>query len=127
MSSRAPVGYLAITDVPVSINQGYIAIRSDYNLEKYYTLNMLRDRLDEIKSMASGTTFPELSKKTFRSFEILTPTVVLTDTFEDSAAKIYNSIRRNIYESELLTEVRNELLPRLISGDLPINPEEGKL
>jgi len=29
LSSRAPIGYLAITEVPVAINQGFIAMRPE--------------------------------------------------------------------------------------------------
>ncbi len=37
LSSRAPIGYLAITDIPVAINQGYIAIICDGFVSQYFT------------------------------------------------------------------------------------------
>ncbi|WP_158253193.1 hypothetical protein [Marinobacter maroccanus] len=36
MSSRVPIGYPVISDIPVSVNQGIIAILSNRNYEPVY-------------------------------------------------------------------------------------------
>ena len=66
MSSRAPIGYLAIAAVPTAINQGFIAMVCDGPLPPAYVLNWAIASMDTIKAYASGTTFPEISKKNFR-------------------------------------------------------------
>ena len=62
LSSRAPVGYLALTKIPVAINQGYIALKCNKTLSNFYMLQWCKENLEEIKSRASGTTFLEISK-----------------------------------------------------------------
>ncbi|AUZ63412.1 restriction endonuclease subunit S [Citrobacter sp. CFNIH10] len=65
MSSRAPVGYLAIAKVPVAINQGYIAMKCNKELSPEFVLQWCSANMPEIISRASGTTFAEISKKNF--------------------------------------------------------------
>ena len=120
LSSRAPVGYMAVADMPISINQGYIALEPTGPLGRYFTLNLLQSQLDEVKAMASGTTFPELSKKTFRQFEVLTPASGVAAAFEISVEGLYGKIRESIYESEELAQLRDTLLPELLSGAIEL-------
>ena len=65
MSSRAPVGYLAIAGVPTAINQGFVAMICDGLLPPIFVLNWAFSSMEAIKARASGTTFPEISKRTF--------------------------------------------------------------
>ena len=67
MSSRAPVGYLALVGVPTAINQGFIALVCDGPLPPIFVLNWVYSSMEAIKARASGTTFPEISKKNFRT------------------------------------------------------------
>ncbi|TAM06249.1 MAG: restriction endonuclease subunit S, partial [Pusillimonas sp.] len=57
MSSRAPVGYLAIAGVPTAINQGFIAMVCDGPLPPIFVLNWAACSMGTIKAHASGTTF----------------------------------------------------------------------
>jgi type I restriction enzyme, S subunit len=66
LSSRAPIGYLAISEVPVAVNQGFIALVCDAELSNYFVLNWIRANLEEIRAYANGTTFMEISKANFR-------------------------------------------------------------
>ena len=126
LSSRAPVGYMAIADMPVSINQGYIALEFTGPLGRYFTLNLLHSRLDEVKAMASGTTFPELSKKTFRQFEMLVPSSEVAAAFEGIVEALYGKLREGIYESAQLAQLRDALLPRLLSGEVDVGDWEAQ-
>lgn len=120
LSSRAPVGYLAIANMPVSINQGYIALDANGTIGEYFVLNLLQSRMQEIKGMASGTTFVELSKSAFRHLKIVLPGQDLTDVFEKQVKYFYLQIRANIYESAQLARLRDALLPRLLAEEIDL-------
>src|SRR5690606_40270964 len=45
LSSRAPIGYTAITTIPVSINQGFIAIICEKKLPNYYVLIWVKENM----------------------------------------------------------------------------------
>lgn len=123
MSSRAPVGYLAISKEPVSINQGYIAMKCNKSLGPMYILNWLEENMENIKQHAGGTTFAEISKKSFRPLPVLVPSQPVIAKYEEIAGNIYERIESNARQNECLRGIRNRLLPRLIYGTLPIKSE----
>jgi len=73
LSSRAPVGYLAIAAMPVAINQGFIALKCNERASNYFMLNWCQTNMAEIESRATGTTFAEISKQNFRPISVVLP------------------------------------------------------
>ncbi|MDP2756482.1 MAG: restriction endonuclease subunit S [Desulfurivibrionaceae bacterium] len=120
LSSRAPVGYLALAKRPVAINQGYIAMKCADMLPPEYVLQWAESVMDEIKQRASGTTFAEISKKNFRDIPVLVPTPALLREFQKFASAIYEKIKGSLEESKYLTEIRESLLPKLLSGEIEL-------
>jgi len=121
MSSRAPVGYLAITQIETAINQGFIAMKCNGRLPSEYILQWANSIMDDIKQVSSGSTFAEISKKAFRPFKILAPMRDPLDAYTDLVAPTYARITDNVAETETLSSLRDTLLPRLISGELRLN------
>ena len=74
MSSRAPIGYLAITKDTLCTNQGFKSIIPDSSLvDSEFLYYKLLSMIDEIKELGTGTTFPEISGKVFSSIRIDVP------------------------------------------------------
>jgi len=61
MSSRAPIGYLAITDRPIATNQGFKSVVPTLVDTNAWIMLALDALMDDIKRRASGTTFKEIS------------------------------------------------------------------
>lgn len=120
MSSRAPVGYLAIAKIPVAINQGYIAMRCNNELSPEFLLQWCTANMPEIVSRASGTTFSEISKKNFNSIHLVKPPVNLVKRYTKQVSAIYSLIENNAKENNSLTKIRDILLPRLLSGEITL-------
>jgi type I restriction enzyme, S subunit len=116
MSSRAPVGYLAIAGVPTAINQGFIAMVCDGPLPSVYVLNWAFISMETIKAHASGTTFPEISKKSFRPLPIIQPTDDVIVAYQQVAEPLFNLLVACVRESRQLAAMRDYLLPKLLSG-----------
>ena len=126
MSSRAPVGYLAINTMPVAINQGYIAMLSGGEVSPLWLLYWSHANMDHIKSRAGGSTFAEISKRNFRTINVLKPPQALLDEFETQVSGLRSIVVNNTQQSQILSELRDTLLPKLISGELRI-PEAEKM
>jgi type I restriction enzyme S subunit len=120
LSSRAPVGYLALATEPTAINQGYIALRPKGTVSNYYLLHWCDTNLSEIKSRASGTTFAEISKASFRPIPALAPHDDVMSAFHRIVSPIYERVHISSKETQLLEDLRDTLLPKLISGELRI-------
>lgn len=124
LSSRAPVGYLAIAEIPVAINQGYIAMLCNDDFPSLYALFWTEANLDVLKNRASGTTFQEISKRNFRPIPALIPSSGVLKQFVAIVEPIYKQIVRNLEEASTLAETRDALLPRLVSGKLRVGEVE---
>ena len=118
MSSRAPIGYLAITEVPVAINQGFIAMKPRPGVSGLFLLLWAASSQDQILSRANGSTFLEISKSSFRPIPVVTPPAPIFAAFDDVVRPTYSRIVANERETRTLTSIRDTLLPRLISGEL---------
>lgn len=120
LSSRAPIGYLAITQSPVAVNQGIIAMICDGTVGTHYALNWTHGNLAIIKAYATGTTFSEISKSSFRSIPFLVPSVQVHGAWESIVAPLYSRIASNVNLRNTLAHKRDALLPLLLSGKLGV-------
>lgn len=127
MSSRAPIGYLTLTQVPVAINQGYIAMPPGGRLPPVYLYFWCQANMDGIKGRANGSTFMEISKKAFRPIPALLPPQYVTDSFVELANSLFNRLVANERQARALVELRDALLPRLISGKLRLPEAQAQL
>lgn len=121
MSSRAPIGYLAIAEVPVAVNQGFIAMKPKDGISNLFLLNLVRSQMDEIKSHANGSTFMEISKAAFRPLKVALPPISVIQAFDNVARSLYERMVSNVRQIGSLTDLRDTLLPRLMSGKLSLS------
>lgn len=120
LSSRAPIGYLAISDIEVAINQGYIAVVCDKKISNLYMYLWIKQNLDTIINAANGSTFLEISKSTFKSLEFILPPDELLKSFDQQVSPMFEKIRNNVYQINTLIELRNKLLPKLMNGEIEL-------
>ncbi len=126
LSSRAPIGYLAITEVPTAINQGFIAMVCQQRLPNTFVLLWCHENLDYIKGIASGSTFAEISKRAFRPVPVVVPSEPILTAYDGLIRPLYDRIVMNTKESETLTETRDLLLPKFMSGEIRLR-DAGKM
>ncbi len=117
LSSRAPIGYLAITAVPVSINQGFIAMKKESKLSPYYMYSWCKEYMETIIGHANGTTFLEISKSNYKTIKAIVPPRGAIDKYTECAKAYFDLIEGNTGELSYLASARDSLLPQLISGD----------
>lgn len=120
MSSRAPVGYLALAKVPVAINQGYIALKCEKILTPEFAIQWTDAIMDEIKQRAGGTTFAEITKRSFRTIPVIVPDKSIVSNYSDNVKGLYNQITSRLENIDTLSKLRDTLLPKLMSGEIRI-------
>ena len=118
MSSRAPIGYLAMTDIEVAINQGYIAIpeHQTYSTEFMYLWCQLN--MDTIENAGNGSVFQEISKSSFRDLIFVIPDENTLNRFDAFVKPTFTKIKSNTQQIRTLQSMRDTLLPKLISGEV---------
>lgn len=107
MSSRAPIGLLAINQFECCTNQGFKNIVLDKSIcDVNFIYYYLKFHIKEIESLGSGTTFKEVSKSSLQKFEIELPDIEI----QRSMSKCLSDIDRKI---ELNHRI-NDNLPWLV-------------
>ena len=106
LTSRAPIGYLAIAKKEVATKQGFQSLRCksdvvDYNFIYYY-LSLFRNA---IASIASGATFPEVSGKKLKQFKIVLPSLPTQRRIASILSAYDDLIENNLKRIELLEEM----------------------
>lgn len=124
LSSRAPIGYIAVAEIPVAINQGFIAMKCDGGLPNHYVRHWARVNKDVIIGRANGTTFLEISKTNFRPIPVIVPQQAIIILFQTQAQFIHNKVVANLKQSDTLAATRDALLPRLLSGEVRVREAE---
>jgi type I restriction enzyme S subunit len=124
LSSRAPIGYLAVTEVPVAINQGFIAMLPRLGVSHLFLLYWAEWAQQEILSRANGSTFLEISKSSFRPIPLVVPAPPAMSAFERMVQPLYLRVVNNERESRTLARLRDTLLPKLVSGDVRLEHAE---
>ena len=124
LSSRAPIGYLAIAEVPTAVNQGFIAMKCKQRLPNLYVLFWCYENLGYIRGIAGGSTFAEISKKAFRTVPVLVPSERILGMYDHLSRPSYNRLVANMREDATLSALRDTLLPKLISGKIRVAKAE---
>lgn len=72
-SSRAPIGYVAISNCDVCTNQGFKSIVPNNDTDYLFLYYLLLYKKHEIENLGSGTTFKEVSASTMKGVEVRVP------------------------------------------------------
>ena len=120
MTSRASVGYFGICEYEVCTNQGFISCIPNQENYRWYLLYNLLNRVDEIRQKASGSTFLEISKRSFRELIILKPNDKALDAFDTEIISLLQQMKVLKKQIVLLQNCRDSLLPKLMSGKIEV-------
>lgn len=121
LSSRAPIGYLAITDIELAINQGYIAILNNSYISSYYMYLWCKYNMEGIKAAGNGSVFQEISKSVFRQLPFLLPPKDILSNFNSIIESYFQKIHSNQTQINTLEKIRDTLLPKLMSGEVRVD------
>ena len=121
MSVRAPVGDLNVAHRDCCIGRGLAAIHSKNNHQSFvhYTMFSLKKQLDVFNG--EGTVFGSINRNALNEMSILIPSDETLDEFESIVAPIDAAIRNNYDEICRLEQLRDSLLPKLMSGELDVS------
>ncbi len=127
MTSRATIGAFGINTTEACTNQGFITSIPNASYPLYFLFNQLKLMVTSFKQVATGATFPEISRGSFKKIDILKPESNLVERFEKIVKPMYEKIQTLQAQNQTLRRTRDLLLPRLISGQLSVAEAETAL
>lgn len=124
MTSRATIGAFAIAEIATAVNQGFIVVNPKDEALRYWVLHDMRSRVGEFTSFANGATFLELSRGNFKKLPVrLANDEVMLD-FCSRTSVLHGRASQALHESDSLAQLRDVLLPQLMSGRLTVRDAE---
>lgn len=118
ITARGTVGKTTILAVPMAMNQSCYALKCDKLNLPYYLFFSLNKEVTALKTMANGGVFNTIIVKTFDSIHLTLPTKDVLGAFDGVIAPIMEQIKNKMQQNIMLTEARDRLLPKLMSGEL---------
>lgn len=120
VTARGTVGKVSLPGVPMAMNQScYALVGKDTPqlLVYFYTLKAV----DRLKHKASGAVFDAITTRDFEAENIMKLSDDDTKAFLDVAEPIYQAVLNNSIENLRLSELRDSLLPKLMSGEIDVS------
>ena len=112
LSTRAPIGKVAIVGKEMTCNQGFKNFICNKNVNPVYLYFLLKFNSDYLNSIGSGTTFKEISKSKIETLRMPIPPIDLQNKFETFVKQIdklkFNVKKRIELYQELLNKKMDE-------------------
>jgi len=122
----ATAGQVSFNSLPLTTNQAVCALIAKKNYV-YYNYLVMRFNISELENKASGSAQQNISKKTVENTSIIIPSLSILEIFTKQVEPLFNLWESKLIENYKLAELRDTLLPKLISGELRLRETEGSL
>lgn len=122
ISCIATVGLVSITTKKSQTNQQINSIipkRLSYREYLYFALTSMKEYLNDLGS--GGTATLNVNTSTFSNLELIIPSEPILQEFHRTQNPFFEKILYNNTQIQTLTQARDELLPKLMSGEIRVN------
>jgi type I restriction enzyme S subunit len=127
ITARGTVGKLALVGTPMAMNQSCYGARGMGGYSDYFVHFQLRRALADLRQQTHGTVFETITRQTFDSVKIVIPPKKIVQEFDQTVGGNLEKIRINLFESRTLRALRDSLLPKLMSGKIPVKDSKWEI
>lgn len=127
VSCIATVGKVIITHQPSQTNQQINSIVPDLPIYTYFLYFLMGEKERLFHDLASGGSATlNMNTSTFSNVDILMPNSKIIEAYDGVVSRIFDEILHNLKLSFLLSDMRDTLLPKLLSGELDVSGLQGE-
>ncbi|EAB5128207.1 TPA: restriction endonuclease subunit S, partial [Salmonella enterica] len=120
ISARGTVGKCAMVAVPMAMNQSCYGVIGKNNISDEYIYFQLKNAVQTLQQMGHGSVFNTITRDTFKNIKVPFCNEELTNSYSLLVKNYFSKILNNNYQNIALTNLRDTLLPKLISGELSL-------
>lgn len=117
----ATVGEIGITTESCTCNQAICAFLPNENYPYTFIYHFLLQCKQDIISQAVGSAQQNISQQLLLQYKLIIPPTELVKEFHKVVEPLFEKIKDNIQENETLRELRDSILPKLITGEISVN------
>lgn len=101
-----------------SVDTMFYTIIKDLNQGRYIYLFL---KSIDLSSMDVGSAVPSLTTQLLKQIPIIVPEEKIMQKFDSAVVALYNKMDKNNTQIQTLTQTRDALLPKLMSGEIRVN------
>ena len=116
----ATLGQVSYTEIETCANQSVVGIVDESQRYSEYVYCYVLDNIKNIIGKATGGAQQHINKDIVNSYPIILPNDDIAVKFQSAAKPIFDKISKLLFENINLTEARDRLLPKLMSGELEV-------
>ncbi|KLQ32078.1 hypothetical protein ABR33_07285 [Enterobacter bugandensis] len=120
ISARGTVGKCAMVAVPMAMNQSCYGVIGKNNISDEYIYFQLKNAVQTLQQMGHGSVFNTITRDTFKNIKVPFCNEELTNSYSLLVKNYFSKILNNNYQNIALSNLRDTLLPKLISGELSL-------
>lgn len=122
----ATVGEIGITTKEFTCNQAICSFLPNDNYPFSFIYNFLLQSKQDIIGRAVGSAQQNISQQVLLQFKLVIPPAELVQEYHRIVFPLFQKIQDNIEENESLRDLRDSLLPKLMSGEIDVNPSNAQ-
>ena len=103
----------------MAMNQSCYALVGK-NISSFFILHLTYQTINRLKNKASGAVFDAIVTRDFDSEQIIFPPTEIIEKFVALVQNMYEHIRNNELQQIKLAQMRDTLLPKLMSGEIDV-------
>ena len=113
-------------DKPMSLGNNIIMLKATNECYQYYLYIWFKWLYGQslMQGIKGGSAQPKFNKTDFKNLPILIPPIDLLNDFHTISSSIFEIINNNNSENSRLAQLRDTLLPRLMSGEIDVSSVE---
>lgn len=112
-------GRHAFADAEYCLGRGVASIRGKHDCQEFVETAIL-SQMNRLLEKTTGSVFPSLSTQDIKKFGLVDPGLSLRQAFCNAVRPMRAKIWAKVEESSTLGQIRDLLLPRLMSGELRV-------
>lgn len=120
----ATLGQVSLLEIDACANQSVVGIIPNDNLPYEYIYPLIKQNIAELVSNQTGGAQQHINKQNVENLDIVIPPYTYLAKYQNTVCSIYEMIANNCFENERLSSLRDNLLPKLMSGELDVSDIE---
>jgi type I restriction enzyme S subunit len=120
----ATLGQVSLLEIDSCANQSVIGVLENDNIPYEFIYPLINVKITELCSHMTGGAQQHINKNNVEQLNIVLPSENVMAEYKEKTKSIYSQITNCCFESRRLAELRDTLLPKLMSGELKVNEIE---
>ena len=120
----ATLGAVSLLEIESCANQSVIGIYENDNIPYSYIYALIKDRIHDLIGRQTGGAQQHINKNDVNSLKIIVPEHNLLKKFHFILSNFHDEIANRMFQNKYLSKLRDELLPKLMNGEIEVPIKE---